>query len=154
MKSLKTALWICALAAGLAGCSEDKEKSEGTEPIYGVPTITFSIRGHVSNYRGQRIEGINVKFRNDAETYTDENGIFEFSHCQTFGTGGEQFGEYLVFRDVDGAENGSYKAYKTYAVFDRQDNVKFGGNYYGDYRAPETGIALQDKTEETEETEE
>ncbi len=148
MKSLKTALWICALAAGLAGCSEDKEKSEGTEPIYGVPTVTFSVEGRITDGKGGAIEGIHVKFRNDAETYTDASGFFEFKHCRTFGTGGEQFGEYLVFRDVDGAENGSFENSKVYVTFTRQENVKFGGNYYGDYRAHPIGFYLTEKTEE------
>lgn len=152
MKYLKLILLLSLLGAALAAC--EKEEPTNEVPLYGVPTVTFSVEGRITDGKGGAIEGINVKFRNDAETYTDVNGFFEFKHCRTFGTGGDQFGEYLVFRDVDGAENGSYKNDKTYVIFTRQENVKFGGNYYGDYRAHPIGLYLTEKTDETEETEE
>ncbi|MDE6446004.1 MAG: radical SAM-associated putative lipoprotein [Alistipes sp.] len=141
MKYLKLFILLLTVCTGLAACSKNEE-------IYGIPTVTFSISGHVSDDKGKPIEGISVRFRNDAETYTDAEGNFEFKHCRTFGTGGDTFGEYLLFRDVDGAANGAYENTKAYVTFVRNEDVKTGGGYNGDYRAHDTGIVLREKPTE------
>ncbi|MBR4738389.1 MAG: radical SAM-associated putative lipoprotein [Bacteroidales bacterium] len=140
---MKSWLLITAMSAlGLSSCHchkklADSEKESDTKPevrdrsenllMYGVPTMTFHVRGQVKDANGNPVKDIRVnmlergmettpegKLIGDPEAVerwlehssvkTDKEGRFEIMNS---GTPQEQVR--LLVRDVDGEENGEFK---------------------------------------------
>ena len=137
---------------GLAtACSKHDDGEEVC--MYGTPTATFSVKGHVTDEKGQPIEGILVCVCNNSFTFTDAQRQFAFKRQPVFGMNvGDKFVDELECRDVDGETNGSFENKKQSVFFTRDKEVATNMWYQGDYRSPDTSVVLRAKSnpEETE----
>ncbi len=124
--------------------SEESEDYDDGMCMYGTPTVTFSVKGRVTDTEGEPIEGIRVNVEY-TETFTDTLGTFEFKDIQAFGSGDATLTRQLEFQDVDGQENGSFEDRKIDVTFTRNNDVKSDVWYFGDYKAQDTEVVLQTK---------
>ena len=142
---------ILSLLGLATACS--KHHDEGGEVcMYGTPTVTFSVKGHVTDEKGQPIEGIRVSVQLYKATFTDAQGQFAFKKQQMIGMSSDRFIEELEFRDVDGEANGSFENRTVPVAFVRNKEVATSMWYLGDYEASDTDVVLRAKSnsEETE----
>ena len=136
---------ILSLLGLATACS--KNHDEGDVCMYGTPTVSFSVKGHVTDEKGQPIEGILVSVCNDSFTFTDAQGQFAFKKQPLFGMNvGEKFVDELECRDIDGEANGSFENKKQSVFFTRNKEVATSMWYQGDYRSPDTSVVLRAKS--------
>lgn len=115
--------------------------------MYSTPTVTFSVKGKVTDTDGKPIEGIRVKVDYYTSTLTDEQGKFGFDKGEITGFGGDSFNQQVEFQDIDGEENGSFEDRKIEVRFIRNEDTQNEEWYYGDYKAQDTDVVLQTKSE-------
>lgn len=177
---LKSWLLITAMSAlGLSSCHchkklADSEKEPDTKPevrdrsenllMYGVPTMTFHVRGQVKDANGNPVKDIRVnmlergmettpegkligdpeavdRWLEKTEVRTDKKGRFEL---KSSGLPQEQVR--LLVRDVDGKSNGEFKnsIVEMEVTPDNVDRTNAGGWNQGTYNK-EVKIKLEKK---------
>ena len=125
------ALSLLGLAAACTNCEESVD-------MYGVPYVTFSAKGKVTDTSGQPIPGIQVRVDNDtASTLTDGEGRFDIV-SESFSSAPEELRKILYFEDIDGEENGSF--------VDTQAEVVLRRNSGGDYAADGIAVVMTEIT--------
>lgn len=113
---------------------------EGKEPMaeYGTPSVSYRIKGTVTDKDDAPINGIKVVISDEPESesddvtvYTDADGKFTGPHTYSFGL----YGQTVTFEDVDGEDNGGLFKSATLGIDDMtKKKVEEGGNWYsGDY---------------------
>lgn len=113
---------------------------EGKEPMveYGVPSVSYRIKGTVTDKDNAPIKGIKVVISDEPEiesdditVYTDADGKFTGPHTYSFSL----YGQTVTFEDVDGEDNGGRFKSSTLGIDDMTARkVKEGGHWYsGDY---------------------
>ena len=127
--------------------SENKDNWDSVECMYGTPIVTFSVKGNVTDTDGRPIKGIRVKVDYYTSTLTDEQGKFGFDKVQMIGFGNDSFNKQLEFQDIDGEENGSFEDKEINVTFIRDKDVQRDTWYFGDYKAKDTDVVLQTKSE-------
>ena len=80
---------IGLLGFGLTGCFPSKYGSPDIRVEYGCPYATLEVKGKVADEASQPIENIRVvthsRYMDDGvETYTDENGNYQFDQTHVF----------------------------------------------------------------------
>ncbi len=136
---------ILSLLGLTTACSKDDKG--GVDCMYGTPIATFSVKGNVTDTDGQPIKGIRVKVDYYTSTLTDEQGKFGFDKVQMIGFGNDSFNKQLEFQDIDGEENGSFEDKEINVTFIRDKDVQRDTWYFGDYKAKDTDVVLQTKSE-------
>lgn len=143
-------IYLLLSLLGLATACGDKDKDDdgGTICMYGTPTVTFSVKGRVTDPAGKPIEGICVKAKHDnPKTATNARGEFAFDKSEATSFGDIPLKIPLVFEDVDGAQNGSFEDREMEVTFTRNEAVETGVWYRGDFKAPDIDVVLKAKTE-------
>ncbi len=109
---------------------------EATLAEYGVPYVTFSAKGKVTNPDGEPVEGIEVSIREEARTYTDAEGNYRIEEQPVWLVSPEREEISISFRDVDGAENGLLSNQDVVTQFERVTEDGTDGNWHdGHYKA-------------------
>lgn len=105
---------------------------------YGVPSVSYRIKGTVTDKDNAPIKGIKVVISDEPEiesdditVYTDADGKFTGPHTYSFSL----YGQTVTFEDVDGEDNGGRFKSSTLGIDDMTARkVKEGGHWYsGDY---------------------
>lgn len=113
---------------------------EGKEPMaeYGTPSVSYRIKGTVTDKDNAPIKGIKVVISDEPENeydditvYTDADGKFTGPHTYSFSL----YRQTVAFEDVDGEDNGGLFKSATLGIDDMTaKKVKEGGHWYsGDY---------------------
>ncbi len=138
-------IYLLLSLLGLATACDD----DGGEIMcmYGTPTVTFSVKGRVTDPAGKPIEGISVKTEKWLETATNARGEFAFEKSEWTSFGDKPLKIPLKFEDVDGARNGSFEDREVEVAFTRNEKVESSGWYFGDYTASDIEVVLQAKAE-------
>lgn len=119
---------------GFSACGEGKEPM----PEYGTPSVSYRIKGTVTDKDNAPIKGIKVVISDEPEiesdditVYTDADGKFSGPHTYSFSL----YGQTVTFEDVDGEDNGGRFKSSTLGIDDMTaKKVKEGGHWYsGDY---------------------
>ena len=119
---------------GFSSCGEGKEPM----PEYGTPSVSYRIKGTVTDKDNAPIKGIKVVISvepeiesDDITVYTDADGKFTGPHTYSFSL----YGQTVTFEDVDGEDNGGRFKSATLGIDDMTaTKVKEGGHWYsGDY---------------------
>lgn len=119
-------LSLLGLAAACTNCEESVD-------MYGVPYVTFSAKGKVTDNAGRPIPGIQVRMEHSGATLTDGDGRFGL----TVGSDPDGTNERLLyFEDIDGEENGLF--------VDTQAEVPFRKNAAGDYVADDLAVVMSE----------
>lgn len=137
-------LWMLFSLLGFASaCSDDDEQEQnGNLCMYGCPSVTFSVKGTVTDEAGRPIPGIRVGIKNGYPTeFTDDKGAFAFTKS-TLSTIPEP--AVLQFTDVDGADNGLYDPKEVEVRFMQNPDVAPDGWYRGDFTAEEIAVEMKD----------
>lgn len=142
-------IYLLLSLLGLAtACGDKDDDNGGTLCMYGTPTVTFSVKGRVSDPAGKPIEGIRVKAKQEwLKTATNARGEFAFDKSEATSFGDIPFKIPLVFEDVDGVQNGSFEDREVEVTFTRNEAVETGVWYRGDFKAPDIDVVLKAKTE-------
>ncbi len=136
---------ILSLLGLTTACSKDDKG--GVECMYGTPIATFSVKGNVTDTDGRPIKGIRVKIGGDINTLTDEQGNFGFDKIHVMSFNSDSFNGQLEFQDIDGEENGSFEDKEINVTFIRDKDIQRDTWYFGDYKAKDTDVVLQTKSE-------
>ncbi len=119
---------------GFSSCGEGKEPM----PEYGTPSVSYRIKGTVTDKDNAPIKGIKVVISDeckydtdDITVYTDADGKFTGPHTYSFSL----YGQTVTFEDVDGEDNGGRFKSATLGIDDMTaKKVEEGGDWYsGDY---------------------
>ena len=97
------------LLLGALGFTACNDNSNGMMCEYGTPTVSFNVKGRVTDADGKPIKGIVVSStevnsfseNGGLEAVTGEDGRFTTQKVKAIGIHGK-----LLFTDIDGAENG------------------------------------------------
>lgn len=125
LKLTNRALSGLLVLLGFNSCSKDDDNGGSGGPIcmYGVPYAQYTIKGKVQNVPGTSIPGVRVistqqdQWARKDTLLTNANGEFIFTYYP-----GEVEQTYkLLFRDIDGATNGSYKEDSVSVSFKAED---------------------------------
>ena len=114
---------MLAALLGIAGC---KDGGDDVICMYGVPTMSYELKGKVTDNTGKPVEGIEVQVERQIPSdssyvamsliaATDKDGMWQV-------VGAEDPAQVLrvVFRDVDGMENGGQFAESSTVLKDLQ----------------------------------
>lgn len=139
---------LSLLGFGTIACDNVSMKDVVAE--YGCPHINFSLKARVVDESGKPIEGIEVQTKNNAfyaDNYSDADGNIDLKVGMWPDTN-----IYLVFTDVDGAENGGEFETLELNIADKVEQVEEGsGSWYeGGYKA-ELGDVVMTLKEESDE---
>lgn len=136
-------IWMLLSLLGFASACSDKEKDEdqnGNLCMYGCPSVTFSVKGTVTNEAGQPIPGIRVGIKDTYPTLlTDDKGGFAFTKETAVFLPEPAV---MQFTDVDGAENGLYDPKEVEISFTRNPDVAAGEWYRGDFTAEDIAVTM------------
>jgi len=134
---------ILSLLGFAAACSGEDDPGMVE---YGTPHVTFSLKGKVTDSAGKPIPGIEVGFEDSYNpAYTDSDGRFVFADGAMWPFD-EAEPQTLYFKDVDGAENGSFDNATADVVFTK---VGEGSGWsYGRYAAPDVEIEMKESAAE------
>lgn len=101
IRYLKLKNWLLVSLAGLLGLPVACDNPNEIISMYACPSATYHVKGTVTNEKGQPLAGIDV----DGLDTTGTNGRYNITVNHFFP--GQDIP--ISFRDIDGAENGSYK---------------------------------------------
>lgn len=139
MKRLIYAL-MALLGFGMAGC----DGIDRAAPEYGCPYVNFNLKARVVDEAGEPIPGIEVRLNNDWGKLAESDNLGEIDALgSTFP--GNQYE--IVFKDVDGAENGGEFETLVLDITDKVEQTAEGeGSWYaGDYKAELGDVTLTRK---------
>lgn len=139
MKRLIYAL-MALLGFGMAGC----DGIDRAAPEYGCPYVNFNLKARVVDEAGEPIPGIEVRLNNDWGKLAESDNLGEIDALgSTFP--GNQYE--IVFKDVDGAENGGEFETLVLDITDKVEQIAEGeGSWYeGDYKAELGDVTLTRK---------
>lgn len=139
MKRLIYAL-MALLGFGMVGC----EGEDRAAPEYGCPYVNFNLKARVVDEAGEPIPGIEVRLNNDWGKLAESDNLGEIDALgSTFP--GNQYE--IIFKDVDGAENGGEFETLVLDITDKVEQTAEGeGSWYaGDYKAELGDVTLTRK---------
>ena len=117
---------------------------DSVAPEYGVPLVTFSVKGKVVDADSNPIPNIEIIWRDMyGKTVTAEDGTFEYRNEDI---GFEMNDVTLTFTDVDGEENGGDFEPEEVQVPLTQTDPGDGNWDCGDYSAEDVVVVLDRKT--------
>ena len=125
---------------GMAGC----DGIDRAAPEYGCPYVNFNLKARVVDEAGEPIPGIEVRLNNDWGKLAESDNLGEIDALgSTFP--GNQYE--IVFKDVDGAENGGEFETLVLDITDKVEQTAEGeGSWYaGDYKAELGDVTLTRK---------
>ena len=131
---------MALLGFGMVGC----EGEDRAAPEYGCPHVNFHLKARVVDEAGEPIPGIEVRLNNDWGKLVESDNLGEIDALgSTFP--GNQYE--IVFKDVDGTENGGEFETLVLDITDKVEQTAEGeGSWYaGDYKAELGDVTLTRK---------
>lgn len=134
-------IWMLLSLLGFASaCSDDEENNENL-CMYGCPSVSFNVKGTVTNEAGQPIPGIRVGIKDTYPTVlTDDKGEFAFTKATLVYIPEPAV---MQFTDVDGADNGLYEPKEIEVSFTQNPDVAPDQWYLGDFTAEDVRVELK-----------
>lgn len=144
-KILKSSNWLYGLIIGLLGFTQGCNIYGPVE--YGVPHADYKISGRVTDAKNNPIKGIEITVKDvyydEAKPQTDASGNYSMEFSEFPNRSFE-----IVYKDLDGAENGGEFADMTENIsFKSEDFTGGSGNWYDGKAAKVVDVVLKEKAE-------